>query len=291
MTAKDRLTEQALTRRSAKPDSSRNLASRLIPKSAVGSVWWFDWKMPRNPGRNGCRVTGSAKIVLVEDEAFQREVIAECLAQHGLRPTALSSGAELKRLAQYSMPDIALLDVHLNEPEDGFALARWLRSRSARIGILMLTVAGDTIDRVVGLESGADDYVVKPFEARELVARVKSLLRRTGRTPQPPRLSEVRIGMAMLDLQRRLLVLADGAEAKLSASEFELLRLFVENPNRPLARDWLLETAARRDPQAFDRAIDHRVMRLRRKLERDPSHPEAIRSVRGIGYMFVPSSD
>ena len=96
------------------------------------------------------------------------------------------------------MPDIALLDVHLNEPEDGFALARWLRSRSgvrsrsARIGILMLTVAGDTIDRVVGLESGADDYVVKPFEARELVARVKALLRRTGRTPQPPRLSEVR---------------------------------------------------------------------------------------------------
>jgi DNA-binding response OmpR family regulator len=215
-------------------------------------------------------VTGLAKIVLVEDEAFQREVIAECLAQHGLRPTALSSGAELKRLAQYSMPDIALLDVHLNEPEDGFALARWLRSRSTRIGILMLTVAGDTIDRVVGLESGADDYVVKPFEARELVARVKALLRRTGRTPQPPRLSEIRVGMAMLDLERRLLVLADGAEAKLSASEFELLRLFVENPNRPLTRDWLLETAAHRDPQAFDRAIDHRVMRLRRKLERDP---------------------
>ena len=240
-------------------------------------------------------MTGSAKIVLVEDEAFQREVIVECLAQHGLRPTALSSGAELKRLAQYSMPDIALLDVHLNcEPEDGFALARWLRSRSTRISeILMLTVAGgyDRSCRRRARRSGADDYVVKPFEARELVARVKALLRRTGQAPQPPSLSEVRIGMAMLDLKRRLLVLADGAEAKLSASEFELLRLFVENPNRPLTRDWLLETAAHRDPQAFDRAIDHRVMRLRRKLERDPSHPEAIRSVRGIGYMFVPSSD
>jgi DNA-binding response OmpR family regulator len=236
-------------------------------------------------------VTGSAKIVLVEDEAFQREVIAECLAQHGLRPTALSSGAELKRLAQHAMPDIALLDVHLNEAEDGFALARWLRSRSARIGILMLTVAGDTIDRVVGLESGADDYVVKPFEARELVARVKALLRRAGQTPQLPRLTEVRVGTAMLDLQRRMLVLADGVESVLSASEFELLRLFVENPNRPLTRDWLLETAAHRDAQAFDRAIDNRVMRLRRKLERDPSHPEAIRTVRGIGYMFVPSRD
>ena len=93
-------------------------------------------------------MTGSAKIVLVEDEAFQREVIAECLARHGLRPTALASGAELKRLAQHAMPDVALLDVNLNELEDGFALARWLRSRSARIGILMLTVAGDTIEIV-----------------------------------------------------------------------------------------------------------------------------------------------
>jgi two-component system phosphate regulon response regulator OmpR len=233
-----------------------------------------------------------AKIALVEDEAFQRQVIAECLAQHGLRPIALASGAELKRLAQQAMPDLALLDVHLNEPEDGFALARWLRSRSARIGILMLTVAGDTIDRVVGLESGADDYVAKPFEPRELVARVKALLRRAGPpAPPPPRLTEVRLGATMLDLQRRVLILADGAESSLSASEFDLLRLFVENPNRPLTRDWLLEAVAHRDAEVFDRAIDNRVMRLRRKLERDPGKPEAIRSVRGVGYMFVPSSD
>ena len=237
-------------------------------------------------------MTGSAKIVLVEDEAFQREVIAECLARHGLRPTALASGAELKRLAQHAMPDVALLDVNLNELEDGFALARWLRSRSARIGILMLTVAGDTIDRVVGLESGADDYVVKPFEPRELVARLKALLRRAGQNARPPpRLTEVRMGMAMLDLQRRLLVLADGGETTLSASEFELLRLFAENPNRPLTRDRLLETLAHRSSEAFNRAIDNRIMRLRRKLEADPSHPETIRSVRGVGYMFVPSGD
>lgn len=237
-------------------------------------------------------MTSSAKIVLVEDEAFQRQVIAECLAQHGLRPTTLSSSADLKRLAQHAMPDLALLDVHLNEQEDGFALARWLRSRSARIGIIMLTAAGETIDRVVGLESGADDYVAKPFEPRELVARVKALLRRAGPVgPAPPRLTEVRIGKAMLDLQRRMLVLPDGSESILSASEFELLRLLVENPNRPLARDWLLETLAHRDPDAFDRAIDNRIMRLRRKLERDPGQPEAIRSIRGVGYMFVPSAD
>ena len=237
-------------------------------------------------------MASSAKIVLVEDEVFQRQVIAECLARHGMRPVTLASGTELKRLAQNAMPDLALLDVHLNESEDGFALARWLRARSARIGIIMLTAAGDTIDRVVGLESGADDYMPKPFEPRELVARVKALLRRTGPSAPPaPRLTEVRIGTAMLDLARRLLVLADGTVDNLTASEFDLLRLFVENPNRPLTRDWLLETVAHRGAEAFDRAIDNRIMRLRRKLERDPSKPEVIRSVRGVGYMFVPSAD
>lgn len=236
-------------------------------------------------------VNGSGKIVLVEDEAFQRQVIAECLALHGLRLIPLASGGELKRLAQQAMPDLVLLDLHLNEPEDGFALARWLRSRSARVGIIMLTVAGDTIDRVVGLESGADDYIAKPFEPRELVARVKALLRRATDDVAPVRLSEVRVGTAMLDLTRRLLVLGDGTESALTASEFDLLRLLVENPNRPLTRDWLLETVAHREADAFDRAIDNRILRLRRKLERDPNKPEAIRSVRGVGYMFVPSTD
>jgi DNA-binding response OmpR family regulator len=232
------------------------------------------------------------KIVLVEDEAFQRHFIVECLARHGLKVTALASSTELKRLAQQGMPDVVLLDVWLNEPEDGFALARWLRARSARIGIIMLTAAGDVVDRVVGLESGADDYIAKPFEPRELVARVKALLRRAGpAAPPPPRLTEVRVGTAILDLQRRMLLLPDQTEDPLTASEFDLLRLFVENPNRPLARDWLLEATAHRPAEAFDRAIDNRVMRLRRKVERDPAKPEAIRSVRGVGYMFVPSED
>ena len=236
-------------------------------------------------------MTGAAKIVVVEDDAFQRQVIAECLVRHGLNAATLASGAALRRLAERTMPDLVLLDVQLDEAEDGFALARWLRSRSARIGIIMLTVAGDTIDRVVGLESGADDYVAKPFEPRELVARVKALLRRAGRAASPPRLTEVRVGAAILDLERHALVMADGGVSQLAASEFDLLRLFVENPNRPLSRDWLLETIAHRDAEAFDRAIDNRIMRLRRKIERDPTKPEAIRSVRGVGYMFVPSTD
>ncbi len=141
------------------------------------------------------------------------------------------------------------------------------------------------------MSSGADDYIAKPFEPRELAAQVKALLRRATDDVAPVRLSEVRVGTAMLNLTRRLLVLGDGTESALTASEFDLLRLLVENPNRPLTRDWLLETVAHREADAFDRAIDNRILRLRRKLERDPNKPEAIRSVRGVGYMFVPSTD
>lgn len=231
-------------------------------------------------------------IVVVDDEVYQRQVIAEFLARNGLRPTALASGAELKRLAQQSMPHVVLLDVHLGEAENGFDLARWLRTRSARVGIIMLTAAGEVVDRVVGLESGADDYVTKPFEPAELLARVRAQLRRAhDAAPPPPRQSQVRVGAAILDLERRILIRADGSEDQLAVSEFDLLKLFVENPNRTLARDWLLETTAHREAEAFDRAIDNRIMRLRRKIEADPGKPQAIRSVRGVGYRFVPSAD
>jgi len=237
-------------------------------------------------------MAGPIKIMLVEDEDFQRQVVSDYLTQNGLRPIALASGAEMKRLAQQSMPDLALLDVNLGEAEDGFALARWLRGRSARVGIIMLTAASDTIDRVLGLESGADDYISKPFEPRELLARIRAVLRRTGETPsRPPGLSQVRVGMAILDMERRVLIRADGTEDELAASEFDLLKLMAEHPNRPLSRDWLLEATSHREAEAFDRAIDNRVMRLRRKIEMDPGKPEAIRSVRGVGYMFVPPLD
>jgi DNA-binding response OmpR family regulator len=142
------------------------------------------------------------------------------------------------------------------------------------------------VDRVVGLETGADDDIAKPFEARELLARVKSVLRRaTGATAGP----RVRMGRRVLDLERRVLVdPADGTKETLTASEFDLLKVFAENPNRPLQRDWLLEVTAHREMEAFDRAIDLRITRLRRKIEPDPAHPDAIRTVRGVGYMFVP---
>jgi two-component system phosphate regulon response regulator OmpR len=228
-------------------------------------------------------------IVVVEDEAVQREMLADYLARQNFRVGAVGDGAALRRLVVGELPALVMLDVGL-PGEDGFALARWLRERSGRVGIIMVTAAGDTVDRVVGLESGADDYIAKPFAPRELLARVKSVLRRAAGAPvEGPR---VRIGRRLLDLERRVLVDPDnGREQRLAASEFDLLRVFAENPNRPLMRDWLLEVTAHREADAFDRAIDLRITRLRRKVEVDPAHPEAIRTVRGVGYMFVPSKD
>jgi DNA-binding response OmpR family regulator len=225
-------------------------------------------------------------IVVVEDEAVQRQLLADYLARQNFRISALDNGAALRRLVERELPALVMLDVGL-PGEDGFALARWLREKSGRVGIIMVTAAADTVDRVVGLETGADDYIAKPFEPRELLARVKSVLRRAAGTQVAgPR---VRIGRRLLDLERRVLVDPDdGSEERLTGSEFDLLKIFAENPNRPLMRDWLLEVTAHREADAFDRAIDLRITRLRRKVEIDPAHPEAIRTVRGVGYMFVP---
>jgi DNA-binding response OmpR family regulator len=228
-------------------------------------------------------------IIVVEDEATQRQLLADYLTGQNFRVSAVDGGAALHRLIEREAPALVLLDVGL-PGEDGFALARWLREGGGRIGIIMVTSASDTVDRVVGLETGADDYVTKPFEPRELLARVRSVLRRAAGTPaEGPR---VRIGRRLLDLERRVLIdPADGAEERLAASEFDLLKIFAENPNRPLTRDWLLEVTAHREAEAFDRAVDLRITRLRRKVEIDPAHPEAIRTVRGVGYMFVPSKN
>jgi DNA-binding response OmpR family regulator len=227
-------------------------------------------------------------IVVVEDETTQRRLLVDYLTRQNFRVSGADGGTALRKLVEREMPALVLLDVGL-PGEDGFALARWLREKSARIGIVMVTAASDTVDRVVGLETGADDYIAKPFEPRELLARVKSVLRRaTGIVTAGPR---VRMGRRVLDLEKRVLVdPADGSEEVLTASEFDLLKVFAENPNRPLQRDWLLEVTAHREMEAFDRAIDLRITRLRRKIEPDPTHPDAIRTVRGVGYMFVPPS-
>jgi two-component system phosphate regulon response regulator OmpR len=229
-------------------------------------------------------------IVVVEDEPTQRQILLDYLTRQGYRCTGVDSGAGLRRLVDRELPALVLLDIGL-PGEDGFTIARWLREKSGKVCIIMVTASGDTVDRVVGLETGADDYIPKPFDPRELLARVKSVLRRADGAVTTASGPRVRMGRRVLDLEKRILVETDGSEESLAASEFDLLRLFAENPNRPLARDWLLETVGHRDMDVFDRAIDLRITRLRRKIEKDAAHPEAIRTVRGVGYMFVPPKD
>ena len=235
-------------------------------------------------------MAGRPHIVVVEDEAAGRQLLTGYLTARGYRVTAFASGVGLRRLVERELPTLVLLDIGL-PGEDGLALARWLREKSSKICIIMVTAAGDTVDRIVGLESGADDYLPKPFEPRELLARIKSVLRRTNGTPAATPATRVRMGRRVLDLERHILLEADGSEEALSASEFELLKLFADNPNKPLERNWMLERIANREMAAFDRAIDLRINRIRRKIEHDPEHPLAIRTVWGVGYMFVPPQD
>jgi two-component system phosphate regulon response regulator OmpR len=161
------------------------------------------------------------------------------------------------------------------------------------VGIIMVTAADGVVDRVVGLEVGADDYIAKPFDPRELRARLKSVLRRlkgpdAGAPQAAASRAQVRIGRCTLDLDSRQLFGADGAEIAITAMEFDLLKAFVDNPNRVLSRDRLLTLTRNREWEPFDRSIDIRIARLRRKIEADPDNPLAIRTVRGAGYMFVP---
>ena len=236
-------------------------------------------------------------LLLVEDDEFQREVVRAFLAENGFAVDAVADAAAFRATIARPgpSPDLCVLDVNL-PGEDGLSLARWLRAAHPGIGIVMLTAAGDTVDRVVGLECGADDYVAKPFEPRELLARIRAILRRaaTGAAAAPvapPGLpaGQVRVGAAVLDHGRRVLIGADGKEDRLGHGEFALLQLLIENPRRPLHRDWLLErTVPDEGEEPMERAMDLRILRLRRKLERNPSRPEVIRTVRGVGYMYVP---
>jgi DNA-binding response OmpR family regulator len=230
-------------------------------------------------------------ILLVEDDAFQRKAAETYLVNHDLRVIAVENGAQMRRQISRAMPDLVLLDVQLPGQEDGFALARWLRESNTRVGIIMLTAAGDAVDKVLGLESGADDYVAKPYEPRELLARCKSVLRRSVNKSTPSRLERVRMGDFTLDLTRRLLLDAADQDVALTSGEFDVLKIFAENPNRPLSRDWLLETTSHRSRDPFDRAIDLRITRIRRKIEPTPEKPTVIRTVRGVGYMFVPPTE
>jgi two-component system phosphate regulon response regulator OmpR len=176
--------------------------------------------------------------------------------------------------------------------EDGLSLARHFRERYAGMAIVMLTSAGTVIDRIVGLEMGADDYVPKPFDPRELVARVKSVLRRTSASGRAELGAErVRFGRCVLDVSAHRLTDENGAEVAMTPLEYDLLKALAEHPNRALSRERILNLNRQRDWDPFDRSVDLRVMRLRKKIEPDPEHPRFIRTIRNEGYIFVPDGN
>ena len=229
----------------------------------------------------------NATILVVDDEPDVREVLHDYFVAHGYAVVGAESADAAKAEAARQAIDLALVDIHM-PGEDGLALARHLRERYAKIAIIMLTSASTVVDRIVGLEMGADDYVPKPFDPRELAARVKSVLRRTSYASRADiGASRVRIGRCVLDIGAHRLMDEDGSEVAMSPLEYDLLKAFAEHPNRALSRERILNLN-QRDWDPFDRSVDLRIMRLRKKVEPDPEHPRYIRTIRNEGYIFIP---
>lgn len=230
-------------------------------------------------------------IAVVDDEPALRDTVADYLVRNGFLVSECDGGRALDQLMTERPVDLVVLDVNMPE-EDGISIARRLRVRGG-IGILLLTANSDSFDQVIGLEVGADDYVVKPFEPRILLARIRAVLRRAReREPTIATMGRrVRFGRCVLDLDARKLFDDRGTAVALTAMEFDLLRAFAEHPNQVLSRDRILDLAHDREMEPFDRSVDSRIKRLRRKVENDPSRPEVLKTVHGAGYIFVPSRD
>ncbi|WP_093567431.1 response regulator [Methylobacterium sp. 174MFSha1.1] len=252
-------------------------------------------------------MTGAAPhVVVVDDEPDARAMVGDYLRMHGFEVSLCDGGRALRRRLAEVAPDLIVLDLNMPE-EDGLSIVRDLKGRST-IPIIMLTATASPIDRVVGLELGADDYLPKPCELRELVARIRSVLRRAAQTRgtapeaappgiphgvQAPARQEngVRFGRMIVDTETLRLRDEAGTEQILTRSEYALLKAFLDNPKRVLTRERLLDLADARDPEAFDRAIDVRINRIRKKVEPDPANPRFIKTVRGMGYVFRPDGD
>jgi len=229
-----------------------------------------------------------ATILVVDDEPDVREVLEEYFVAHDYAVIGADSAGAAKAMAAAHPIDLALVDINM-PGEDGLSLARHLRERYPTIAIVMLTSAGTVVDRIVGLEMGADDYVPKPFDPRELMARVRSVLRRTSSAGRADLGAErVRIGRCVLDVAAHRLTDETGQEVTISPLEFDLLRALAEHPNHAMSRERILNLQTQRDRDPFDRSVDLRIMRLRRKIEPDPEHPRYIRTIRNEGYIFVP---
>ena len=233
-------------------------------------------------------------VLVVDDDEDIRDMLSEYLEDHDYKVLVAADGAQMRARLEEHAPHVVLLDIGL-PGEDGLSLARYIRE-TLDIGIIIVSGASETVDRIVGLEVGADDYLSKPFDLRELRARLKSVLRRYQReeteqgvsAPEPAATKRVNFGTTVLDLDSCQLFDNSGEEIPITAAEFELLKVFAERPNRPLSRDQLMTLTQGRDWDPYDRSIDIRIARLRKKLESDPDKPQAIKTKRGIGYMFVP---
>lgn len=234
-------------------------------------------------------VSDSSLICVCDDDQPLREMVAEYLGRKGFETVEAEDAGSLRARLEEVRPDVILLDINM-PGEDGLSVLRSLQGDDSP-RVIMLTAAGETVDRIVGLEMGADDYLPKPVDLRELVARIRAVLRRAStRQVQDPQASRGRLpfGKTWLDLEAAKLFDADGEVIPLTAMEFNLLKLFAKSKGRVLNRDQILEGAHDREWDPFDRSIDIRISRIRKKIEHNPSKPTVIRTVRGIGYIYDP---
>lgn len=232
--------------------------------------------------------TDNPMILVVEDDPKVRLMLRRCFEGDGYRVCEAGSGAEAERAISERRYDLVTLDLNLPDC-DGLSLARTIRAKS-NVPIVMVTGKGETIDRVVGLEIGADDYISKPFHVREVLARIRAVLRRTASTAgvEPSRSQTVVFDGWVLDLTRRDLTDANGKAHALTTAEFDLLKTFTQNAGRVLTRDQIMDHLKGHDWVPLDRSIDNLVARLRKKVEKEPGDPKLIRTVRGAGYVFTP---
>jgi two-component system, OmpR family, response regulator len=230
-------------------------------------------------------------IVVVDDHREIRDLVKKYLLLQGYRVSTAENGMALRRLVETGAPDLIVLDIMM-PGEDGLTLCRELSARSGpSIPIIFLTAKADETDRVIGLELGADDYLVKPFSSRELLARIKAVLRRANSLPPQRatrRAGSIRFDRWVLSLGRRELQGEDGVGVPLSTAEFRLLKVLVDHPGMILSRDQLLDLTVGRGADPFDRSVDNQISRLRRKVELDPKNPMIIQTHRGGGYSFMP---
>jgi two-component system OmpR family response regulator len=233
-------------------------------------------------------VSSTAHILFVEDDEEIRTMVADFLGSNGFRVSVARDGREMDRVLDVSRIDLLILDIML-PGEDGLSLCRRVRA-GGNLPVIMLTARGSEIERVVGLEIGADDYLAKPFSTHELLARIRAVLRRThalGATPSAGRPAVLTFAGWVLNLGARRLQSSDGIRVPLTGAEFDLLVAFCEHPNRVLTRDQLLDLTRGKASLPFDRSVDIQVSRLRRKIESDPRDPSLIQTVRAGGYIFT----